>query len=405
MRVSNEFIIKNIIVINDFSYEQGGATKVAIDTANMLIKKKFHVAFISALSHNNSDALDMSIERYSLENGMEFKNYDNKIKGLIDGIHNFEFTKLVAKVLKKFDPKDTVVHVHGWTKGCSASFFSILKELKFTTVVTLHEYFSMCANGAYFDYKTKMSCMEYPGTIKCLLRNCDSRNCLYKLYRTIRQMFYRKYMDFNYIHVIFVSEFQSNIIQRFLSIKHSKVIENPFCCNYLERKDCRIKKWDYIYIGRNTVEKGVDLFIKLAEDFPDKKFVFVGIFHDKVPQNVFVTGWVFEEQVFEYLCCSRVLVFPSLWPETFGLNVFKAIKIGIPCLVSSNTAAEKYIVKGNGVVFHQGDYNDMRKKAEEVLSVEPKVLPVMDNSNEVYIEKIVEFYHESLKSNCVNDEL
>ena len=392
MDVADKRGLKNIIIINDFNYEQGGATKIAIDTANMLAEKHYHVVFISAISQKNSNALSKTIEQYSL-NSREFLKYDNKFEGMFKGIKNNDFSRLVASIIQKYSRKDTIIHVHGWTKGCSASFFPLLKKKHFTTIITLHEYFSMCANGAYYDYKRKIACQECPGSVKCLLKNCDSRNYLFKIYRSIRQLFYRRYMDFNYLNAIFVSEFQRDLIRKYISFDHNQVIENPY---YLEIKENQTKKWDYIYIGRTTAEKGADYFLRLAKDMPDQKFVIVGNFQGKTTGNVTVTGWVSEEAVMEYLCSSKVLILPSLWPETFGLNVFKAIKQGIPCLVSSNTAAEKIISNENGLVFQQGNYNDMKKKAEEVINLKPEIKKFDDNRNELYIEKILDFYNKSL---------
>ena len=41
---------KNIIIINDFNYIQGGASKVAIDTARLLKGEGFNVYFFSAVN-------------------------------------------------------------------------------------------------------------------------------------------------------------------------------------------------------------------------------------------------------------------------------------------------------------------------------------------------------------------
>ena len=41
--------IKNVIVVNDFNYIQGGASKVAIDTAKLLKNDGLNVIFFSAV--------------------------------------------------------------------------------------------------------------------------------------------------------------------------------------------------------------------------------------------------------------------------------------------------------------------------------------------------------------------
>ena len=39
--------VKNVVIVNDFNYIQGGASKVAIDTANLLVEKNIKVYFFS----------------------------------------------------------------------------------------------------------------------------------------------------------------------------------------------------------------------------------------------------------------------------------------------------------------------------------------------------------------------
>ena len=42
--------IKNVVIINDFNYVQGGASKVAIDTAKLLKNEGIKVYFFSAVN-------------------------------------------------------------------------------------------------------------------------------------------------------------------------------------------------------------------------------------------------------------------------------------------------------------------------------------------------------------------
>ena len=85
-----------------------------------------------------------------------------------------------------------------------------------------------------------------------------------------------------------------------------------------------------------------------------------------------------------------MLVLPSLWPETFGLNVFRAMAYGIPCLVSTNTAAEKYMTESNGCVFEQGNYIDMKKKAESVILLKPNKEAI--SNCDIYVKRLIEYY-------------
>lgn len=354
--------LRNVITINDFNYSQGGASKVAIDTANLIADNGINSIFVSAVSDENRTTLNSKVIQYNF-NGKEFINYSNKVKGMMRGLKCEEFSHFLDNILKKYNREDTVVHVHGWTKACSSDFFKILKKNGFRTFLTLHEYFAFCPNGAYFNYKKNIACKKKGCSIDCLLCNCDSRNYFFKIYRFIRELCYRKNIDFNYVHAIYISQFEKKIIENQYKIYNSSIVENPI---NLVKEISTKKKYDYIYIGRTSKEKGIELYLKMAQSMPQCLFLVVGEIKTNL-ENVIVTGWVSEQQVDIYLSQSRVLVFPSLWPETFGLNVIKALNAGIPCLVSSNTAAEDYVIDGiNGKIFIQGSYNDLKDKAIEI---------------------------------------
>ena len=378
--------VKNVITINDFNYSQGGASKVAIDTANMISKSGIKSVFISAVFDNEQSTLSKDVIQFSLYS-QEFFHYKNKIKGMKEGIACKSFTRLVGEVLDNFDPKNTVVHVHGWTKACSSDFFRILKSRGFPTFLTLHEYFSFCPNGAYYNYKSKCSCKKKGGSFQCMITNCDSRNYLFKIYRYFRLISYKKNIDFGYIHLIFISEFEKKVISKQLIINKYKMIENPISIIPIRTNK---KKYDFVYIGRTSSEKGIDLFINLAQKLPHKNFLIVGNYVTNV-NNIEITGWVSEKEVETYLIESKVLVFPSLWPETFGLNVINALYLGIPCLVSSNTAAENYIINGeNGYVFQQGDLDDLYLCAIKVQTLISKNETSLNIVN--YASKLINYY-------------
>ena len=101
-------------MISDYTYVEGGAAKVAIDTANLLAQK-VNCIFISP-SYKNKSILSEKVLLYTSEQGDCISN-SNKIKGLKNGIRNKKFANLVKKVLDMYNPENTIVNIHGWTKA------------------------------------------------------------------------------------------------------------------------------------------------------------------------------------------------------------------------------------------------------------------------------------------------
>ena len=139
------------IIVNDYDYVQGGATKVAIQTANVLYDKGYNVIFFCGVSNPLKSILNKKIKVISC-NQQDFLN-QNIIKGALKGLNNREVYKKFNAVLNQIND-DIIVHIHGWTKVLSSSFIrGIKKRSNVKVVLTLHDFFTVCPNGGFFNYK------------------------------------------------------------------------------------------------------------------------------------------------------------------------------------------------------------------------------------------------------------
>ena len=186
--------IQNVVIINDFNYTQGGASKVAINTAKILNKSGLKVYFFSAVNNPKENIEGIT---YISTNQKEALREKNRIKGAINGIYNFKAKIELKKLLKTLSPDNTIIHVHGWTKALSSSVFDIAFKMKYKVILTLHDYFTACPNGGYYNYKQNEICHLSPLTWKCIKCNCDSRNYGFKLYRIVRQFVQNKIVRLN----------------------------------------------------------------------------------------------------------------------------------------------------------------------------------------------------------------
>src|SRR5262249_20782940 len=58
--------------------------------------------------------------------------------------------------------------------------------LGFPTLLTLHDYFITCPNGAYFEFPRARFCDRRALSFSCLRCHCDSRRRAHKLWRVFR---------------------------------------------------------------------------------------------------------------------------------------------------------------------------------------------------------------------------
>ena len=393
--------VNNVVIVNDFNYVQGGASKVAIDTAKILSEDGIKVYFFSAVNKPEENIQGVS---YISTNQSEALKEKNKIKGIINGIYNFKAKKELKKLLETLNPDNTIIHVHGWTKALSSSIFDIAFKMKYKVVLTLHDYFTACPNGGYFNYKKNMICHLQPLSWKCIKCNCDSRNYGFKIYRRVRQFIQDKIVKLNdkLEYVITISEFSEKILKPTLG-KNTKIkrIYNPIeKNNNVEKVNINENKY-YLYVGRVSKEKGVDLFCQAISELKYKGIV-VGDGNEKeklqkeYPDIEFV-GWKSKEEVNKYMRGAKALIFPSRWYEGAPLTPLEAMQYGLPCLVSNVSAAIDYVNKD--YTSFKLDCEDLKKtilKYEANMEIYKKDCKefIEKRNKEKYVEEIINFFNE-----------
>lgn len=357
-------MLKNIVVVNDFDFVQGGASKVAIQTANMLAEsnENLNVYFFSAV-HSNESILNEKVIKISINQPEAMKN-KNRLKGFINGIYNFKAKKEFKKLLNTLNKEETIVHVHGWTKALSSCVFDIAFKMKFKVVLTLHDYFTACPNGGYFDYKQNKICKRKPLSWKCIKCNCDSRNYFFKLYRIIRQFVQNKIIKLpkKLEYAIGISDLSIEVLKSTLSpyIKFQKIY-NPIEFDDNDEDADYTQNEYYLFVGRVSKEKGIDIFCKAITEL-NLKGIVVGDGSERKRleneyTNIEFVGWKNKEDVKKYMKKARCLIFPSLWYEGAPLTPLESMSLGIPCLVNSCCAAREYYPKNNF-----SNYNELLKK-------------------------------------------
>ena len=177
--------IDTIVILNDFGHINGGAAKVAIQSAIALSNKGYKVIYFCAVNPIDKELLSAVSQVICLEQEDILSN-NNKVHAAIQGIWNKKAYIKLQELIQKLPPKKTVYHVHGWIKALTASIFAVMKNNNIVPFVTLHDYFSICPNGGFYNYSKDKKCNLVPMSIKCLFCNCDKRSYMQKIWRYIK---------------------------------------------------------------------------------------------------------------------------------------------------------------------------------------------------------------------------
>ncbi|MCI8273207.1 MAG: glycosyltransferase family 4 protein [Clostridia bacterium] len=387
--------IKNVIVVNDFNYIQGGASKVAIDTAKLLKNDGLNVIFFSAVIKPEENIEGIT---YISTHQKEALKEKNRLKGMINGIYNFKVKREFGKLLKKLNREETVIHIHGWTKALSSSIFDIAFKMKFKVILTLHDYFTACPNGAMFNYNTLNTCNINGLSTKCLLCNCDSRNYPFKIYRYIRSFIQNKVVKLpkKLKYAVGISNMSINHLKKYFNDNLKiKVIYNPIDINPKTINLINIEKKDYfLYVGRIDKEKGIENFCKAITDLNLPGIaVGTGKELEKLKEkytNIDFVGWKNTNEVYSYMKNAEALVVPSIWYESAGLTILEAEKLGTPCIISQYCSEKEFLKKGCSYK----TLEDLKKCILKKEYLKENDLQLNKFSPTFYIEELKKFYEE-----------
>jgi glycosyltransferase involved in cell wall biosynthesis len=351
----------HVVIVCDPGYVDGGAPKVAIASARSLAEAGIDVTYVCAMGPVSADLSHPGIKVHCLNFETVWKR-SNAVVAAAQGIWNRQAKAALEDILEPLRHQQTVVHFHQWTKAFSPSILMAPARFGLPAVVSLHDYFLACPNGAYYRFPQGVPCTQRPLSAGCLMSRCDRSSQLHKMVRVARQVGTARVLRraASSLSVISVSSFAEGIIDAFIPREHKRyVVRSPV--EILREAPVSVKdNSEFIFVGRMTEEKGVRQLANAARrtGLP-LTFVGDGPLLDEIRSGkgtIHCTGWVDAGAMNQIMKRARALVFPSTWYETGGLVVLEAIARGIPVIVSRKTAPSDFIVDGeNGYLIDPHD--------------------------------------------------
>ncbi|MEW8564069.1 MAG: glycosyltransferase family 4 protein [Candidatus Thiodiazotropha sp.] len=349
--------IENVIIAYDFAYINGGQAKVAIDSARLLAEHGVNVVYFAACG-----PVDKSLEHPRIKTQClgqhDILNDPNRVRAAIKGIWNRQAARALSELTEQFDPKNTVLHCHGFAKALSASIGPILTHGRLASVYTMHEYFLACPNGGFFDYRKNEICTRQALGFDCLSTNCDVRNAVHKAWRSIRQKVTRTVgeMPVSLKNIIYISDTQNRAVKSYLH-KDTNLYYVPNPIPVSQRSEVIASNNDiFLFIGRLNPVKAV-----FVGDGVDRRMI------ENENPDALVTGWQTPEQVQQWISQARCLVFSSLWYECMPLVPFEALSRGIPVIAGAWTAGSEPVKHQlNGLIFKEQTVESLKSAIEEL---------------------------------------
>lgn len=348
------------VIVSDFGSVNGGAAKVAIESARGLAEAGVEIVFACAIGPV-SERLDhplISVERFA---GEDIWQVGSRIAAARQGIWNGRAHSFLSELLARQPRGETLVHLHQWTKAFSPAAIAAAGESGLPVAITMHDYFSFCPVGGYFDFRANAPCRLKPMSAGCIARNCDRASYVHKLVRVARQWrsdkAMRKLSAPLFIHV---SDFARSFAEPFLpkEARHT-VIENMMEAQKRPPVDVASNR-HALFLGRFTREKAPDLLAQAARQAGmPVRFVGEGALAGEIARSnpqADIRGWVPAEGVFDEIAQARCLVLPSLWYEPGPLVIAEARSLGVPVVLARTTGPASWVEDGeDGILVDGGD--------------------------------------------------
>lgn len=369
--------IERVVVIHDFSKPEGGAGILAAESIQQYLSHGLPVTFITGESQTPElESLGVSVVGVNSKPLLEIST----IEALRQGYHNSAAKKLIEDWIEENDTPRTVYHLHNWSQMLSPSIFVPLKRVAERTIVTCHDFFNVCPNGAFLNFKTSTPCDLTPGSMACFMSACDRRSHLHKIWRFARQRHLNHVSEFGdhrfmftYIHDRMKQRFEQAGFPR----KDGVTIPNPvrpWCSERIEAE----KNSGFLFVGRVTSDKGADIALSAANDVGEALTVVgdgeLAASGAAFYQNATFMGWKQPEEIAEIAKSMRAIMVPSRVNEPFGLVILEAAMSGLPVIVSDRAALSSDVERmGFGHTFSVTDPTRLNDIITELASDDGRV--------------------------------
>jgi len=415
-----------ILILSDYAFVKGGAERVAISSAAGLSEKGNEVIFFSAVGPVSQELKESKITKIICLFQDDILDNKNKFQSAIFGIKNKKAVTALKDLLKLWVPD--IVHMHGVSKALSWAPVNLFYSLKIPVVYTLHDYGLLCPNLGIYDYRKEKACNYYKKGygLKCLFTNCDKRSYQQKLWRWSRYFITRNFFKVlkKVSGFIAVSSFIKGIFieNHFLDEEKLTVIHNPITNSGnlsfgIDGRAGNAGKTRFLYVGRLSLEKGVDLLIDAIKDLRAELAIIgdgelfkscIKASEESTDTKISVLGYKQHDEVFMEMLKSDAIVLPSRCMEPSPLVIGEAAFRRLPAIVADIGGLKEQVEDGfTGKYFKAGDVNSLREKLVEFIE-DPALAKKLGNNAykkvsgsdynpDAHISTLLEYYSLTLE--------
>ena len=335
------------------------------------------------------------IDSWREESGVQvWAAYD----GIVEPTRRFLATFRDASLLQHFqqvlqETRPDIVHIQH-LMGLPVALVEWLQQQSLPYVITLHDYWWVCANAQLLTNDTEEICdgpQLWVNCGRCALARANKKNALW-LAPAIAPLFAYRHRLLRRIikqakRIIVPTAFTQQIHARLglVEPEQIQVIPNGIKPHYFaSHSSVKPRSEEHIlriaYVGGIARQKGVHVLVQAVTQLPPEAahlsiYGDLNAFPDYVAQlqrvatpNIEFMGRIPNDQLLAKLAEADVLVVPSIWYETAALVIQEAFAVGVPVIASDLGALRDRVRHEiDGLHVPPGDWRALRDALQRLL--------------------------------------
>lgn len=348
---------KRILIIHNRAFHSSGPETYLINLMDLLEKNQIQYS-IFAMDYQKNNLKNLANElpkplgdpsNYNLSK--QSLTFFEKVNIFFSSIFNFNAAKKLNSHLK--ENKYTSCIILQYLGKISPSVLFVLKKYKIPTAIRQSDYGSICGlNTFLYEESFCTKCISKQSSV---IRN----NCFDSYTRSIHYYFVNR---INYYSlrltrpkIIFTNNFAKELSKKSSIYNSSKIsVINTFGDDFFEAEN-RVYKYDFIYFGRISKDKGInELISSIADQDLDYRFLFVGdvsddieINQNKLPKNIIVQNKMDMKDLKILIIQSKFVIIPSKWFDNLPNTLIEAYSFGKPVIMPNHGSFKEFQTNSN----------------------------------------------------------
>ncbi len=326
-----------------------------------------------------STGLEVALLRRFGHEVIEYRDHNDRIEEMsrvavaAQTIWSRESYRRLRTIIR--DRRPDLVHVQNFFPLVSPAVFHACRAENVPCILSVRNYRLSCVNGLFLrDNRICEDCLGSAGPMPGIIHGCYRGSRAGSAVVGAMLVSHRAIRTWDRVDTfIALSEFaRSKLIE--MGLPGERVVVKP---NFVDPAPERVREGDgsyALFIGRISPEKGVHTVVEAWKDVPDLPLRIVGtgpmepalraaVEAAGLRGRVEFLGHRSPEEVAGLLLDARMVVFPSVWYETFGRVAVEAFAAGVPVIASRLGSMAEIVTDGEtGLHFQPGDAHDLATK-------------------------------------------